>query len=95
VSELLRTLPPDQQKPTKEQADQAVNFTVTGESARVTFTNSQASGGSISTANTAPSPEHEASWWKRWRKRGIVVGIFTIAGAAVTVATWAGYTPWM
>lgn len=93
VSELLRMLPPDQQMPTKEQADQAVNFTVTGDSANVTFTNSQASGAGTSTAR-AGEPTDDRSWWQRWKKRGIVVGLFTIAGAGVTVATWVGYTPW-
>lgn len=96
ISELVRTLPPDQQVPSKEQADQAVQFTVTGEQANVTFTSSQASGGSASlaTTTTAATPGAEESWWKRWRNRGIVVGLIGMAGATAGVLNYLDVTPW-
>jgi len=95
VSELVRTLPSDQQLPSKEQADQAVHFTVTGEHSQVSVTNSRASGSSTSTATTTVErTEKDESWWKRWRKRGIIIGIFSMCGATAGVLNYLQIAPW-
>lgn len=93
ISELVRILPPNQAVPSKEQADQAVHFTVTGESASIHFNNSQATGGSTSTATLSSAPPENETWWRRWRKRGIVVGLIGMAGATAGVLNWLQFYP--
>ncbi|MGD9525451.1 MAG: hypothetical protein AB7L91_17515 [Dehalococcoidia bacterium] len=95
VAELERTLPADQQTPTKEQADQAVNFVNTGERATIIFNNSQASGSGTSTASLTRAADKAAeSWFRRWRKRGILVGAFTVVGGVAGALQWLQIAPW-
>lgn len=95
IGEMLRVLPQDDIEPPKELADQAVHFMNTGERATIVINTSQASGGSTSTATmTRTEPKPNESWWKRWRNRGIAVGIATILGATATVLTWLQIAPW-
>jgi hypothetical protein len=92
VGELLHTMSSDQGTPSKEQADQAVHFAITGDRAKVTFNNAQASAGSTITA-AATEPEKE-SWFKRWRKRGIIASLIAAAGATAGVLNYLNYMPW-
>lgn len=93
IGEMLRVLPDDQMTPSKELADQAVNFMNTGERATIVLNTSQASHGSTSTASSSP-PAAEESWWKQWRKRGIVIGIFSMCGATAGVLNYLQIAPW-
>jgi hypothetical protein len=68
---------------------------VTGEHSQVSVTNSQASGSSTSTATTTVErTETDESWWKRWRKRGIIIGIFSMCGATAGVLNYLQIAPW-
>jgi hypothetical protein len=95
IGEMLRVLPKDDLEPPRELADQAVHFMSTGERSTIVFNTSQASTGSTSTATLSrPEPAKDESWWKRWRNRGIAVGIATILGATATVLSWLEIAPW-
>jgi hypothetical protein len=67
----------------------------TGERATIVFTSSQANSGGTSTASSSPpAAAAEESWWKRWRKRGIVIGIFSMSGATAGVLNYLQIAPW-
>lgn len=46
------------------------------------------------TVNVDGSSPGEESWWTRWRKRGLLIGLATVVSAVAGVATWLGWTPW-
>jgi hypothetical protein len=83
--------------PTKQAADAAVHFVITGNRNAVTVVGSQtASGGDakIEVSNgSAPAPNPER-WWTRWRKRGLVIGLSTFIAAVAGVFQWLEWTPW-
>ncbi len=87
VSELIGTMPSDQQVPTPDQAHQAVQVAVYGKKSQVTVTTSQASGAATSTIEARePSPPEESRFWTRGRKIGAaVVGLAAIVTAIVTL----------
>ena len=93
VAELVATLPHDTQTPSAQAADQAVNYIVSGKRNTVQVTNSQAASGSTSTIS-APERTPEETWWTRWRKRGLIIGVATVVSAVAGVATWFGWAPW-
>lgn len=94
VGEMLRVLPSEDETPPKELADQAVNFLNTGKRPTIILNNSQAAGGSTSTATLAPpKPEKAESWLTRWRNRGIFIGAFTVVGGAAAALDWLGIVP--
>lgn len=87
VSELIGTMPNNQQMPTPEQAHQAVGVAVYGKKSQVTVTTSQASGEATSTITSQESslPE-ESGFWTRGRKIGAaIVGLAAIVTAIFTV----------
>lgn len=95
IGEIIRVLPEEDMAPPKELADQAVNFLNTGERSTFVINTSQATGGSTSTATmTRPEPKPDGSWWTRWRRRGIAVGVATMIGATATVLSWLQIAPW-
>lgn len=91
VAELVATTP-DEQMPTSDAADQAVNVVLHGgKRNHVTVVNAQ-SGTGPATAGPPAAPEDSA--WIRWRKRGIFVGLSTIAAAVLAAVTWLDWQPW-
>ena len=38
-------------------------------------------------------PENE-TWWQRWRKRGLVVGLASVVAAVAAVLQLYGWVPW-
>jgi hypothetical protein len=85
VTELVASVPPGQEVPTAEQADNAFNVAVHGRKSHITITAPQVSGASTSMieqhapATTAAS---EPAWWTLGRKiSAFTVGVFAIAGA--------------
>ena len=95
VAEMAAAMPDDQAEPNKETADQAVNVVFNGgKRNNITFVNSQASTGGTSTVEgpkDAPKPE---SWWQRWRKRGVIIGVATVVAAVAAVLELTGWAPW-
>jgi hypothetical protein len=87
VSELIGTMPNDQQVPTPEQAHQAVGVAVYGKKSKVTVTTSQASGKAKSTITPHESSlPQESGFWTQGRKIGAaIVGLAAIVTAIVTV----------
>lgn len=92
IAELLATTPGDQDIPSAEATDQAINVILRGgKRHRVNVTVAQSGSGAASATPAAPAEE---SWWIRWRKRGIVVGLSTMAAAALAAFTWLEWKPW-
>ena len=92
VSEITALMPNDQSQPSKEAVDQAVDLVVTGKRHNVTIVSSQAVHAPTSSV-ALPSASAE-TWWQRWRKRGLIIGLSTVVAAAAAVATWLEWTPW-
>ena len=94
VGELRAATPADQELPTPEAANQAVNIAVGGKRPRVTVTTAQSSGaGSTSTAGNSGEPK-ETGFWTRGRRIGaLVVGVATIVAAVFGGFEVFG-TPW-
>lgn len=93
VGELLATLPPDADTPSKQAADQAVQYIVSGKRNILNVTTAQATSGSTSTVLSAEHPPTEDGWWTRWRKRGLLIGLATVVSGAAAVATWLNWVP--
>lgn len=90
ISELIGTVPSDQQAPTPQQAHQAVQVAVHGKKSRVNVTTSQASGEATSTITDGePTPPKESGFWTRGRKIGTaIVGVAAIVTAVVTALAY-------
>lgn len=91
ISELVGTMPRDQEVPTPDQAHQAVQVAVHGRRSQVTVTTSQAAGEakSIIAQETAPAVPEKSGFWTRGRKIGAaVVGLAAIVSAVVAVIQW-------
>lgn len=93
VAEMLATLPKGEKVPTKAAADMAVNYVITGRRNTINIVNAQASDGGTNTI-TSPTPPAKETFWQRWRKRGVFVGIATVVAAVAGVATWLDWLPW-
>jgi hypothetical protein len=75
----------EEEIPSTEAANQALNVVVTGRRSRVSVTAAQASGSS--TATTSPGQEPPGRFWTRWRKLGaFAAGLATVVAAVVAVA---------
>lgn len=95
VAEILAVTPDDQRTPTRQAADDAVHLVLTGNRNTVTVVGRQtATNGpaTITVAGQAPA-EHE-TWWQRWRKRGLIVGLATVVAAMAAVLQLYGWVPW-
>lgn len=93
VAELVAHMPDGQREPTREAADLAAQFIVTGKRHTLNIVNAQASAGGANTVSLPSTAERE-SFWQRWRKRGVVIGIATVVAGAVAIFTWLEWTPW-
>jgi AbiTii-like protein len=93
VAEMNATMPEGQQIPSKSAADMATQYIITGKRNTVNIVNAQAATDGTNTITPQPDQPKE-SFWQRWRKRGIVIGIATVVAAVVGVATWLDWTPW-
>jgi hypothetical protein len=92
IGELVRSLPPGTETPTSGAASQALNLAIAGGGSHtLNLVNNQVSSGGTNTTSTAEPTD--GSWWSRWRKRGIVVGIATVLAAVAGVGTWLGWIP--
>ncbi|WP_148043426.1 hypothetical protein [Flexivirga caeni] len=87
IAELSASVSDTQMEPSTAQADNAVQVAVYGAKARVTLTNSLASGGSTSTiGGSTDGMDDEPSWWTFGRKVWtVVVGLFVVAGAIAAI----------
>jgi hypothetical protein len=94
IAELVATAPDERMTPPKEAADQAVRMIVTGRRNTVNLVNAQASEGGTNTITPAPTAAPPESFFARWRKRGIVVGIATVAAAVFGLLQWMQWMPW-
>jgi hypothetical protein len=98
VGELLATVPNGDHSPSKQAADDAIHLVVTGDRNTVTVIGSQATTGGNLTVATAGSTEgtslEKESWWQRWRKRGLLIGLATVVAAVAGVFQWLGWMPW-
>lgn len=94
VGELLATLPPDTDIPSKQATDQAIQYVISGKRHTVNVTTSQAASGGTSTVVLSEHAKADESWWMRWRKRGLLIGLATVVSAGAGVATWLGWAPW-
>ncbi|MGI8677382.1 MAG: hypothetical protein ACR2LX_01575 [Jatrophihabitans sp.] len=90
VGELIATMPDSQDAPTPEQAAAAVNLMVTGNRAKVSVANAQATGGGIATSTQTTPPEStDPSWWTLGHKIGaFVVGACVIAGTVIALLAY-------
>jgi len=93
LSEMIMETPEDKQVPAREVVDRAMHIAVEGKGNTVTLINSHASDGSLSSVEMPP-PSTSESWWQRWRKRGVVVGVSTFLAAVAGLAVWLEWTPW-
>jgi hypothetical protein len=90
ATELLASVPRDQEVPTAEQADNAFHVAVHGRKSTVTITTSRASGGSTSSV-TQQTPRAdpaggEPGWWTFGRTVWAgVVSLFLVAGAIAAI----------
>lgn len=97
VGELLDAAAEDQ-PPTKQAVDNAVHFMITGDRNTVTVVGSQTTtnGNSIITItdrSDQPTANTE-TWWQRWRKRGLLIGLATVVAAVAAVLQLYGWVPW-
>lgn len=93
VGELLETAPNETDAPSKAATDQAVNLVVTGRRHRINVAATQSGTLGESSINPSP-PDGDETWWARWRKRGLIIGLSTVVAAVAVVATWLEWTPW-
>lgn len=94
VGELRALMPDDVKDPSKDAADQAVMFVVSGKRNRVTVVSSQSSSGVESRAEARGAEPESETWWQRWRKRGLIIGAATVISGVAAVATWLDWIPW-
>jgi hypothetical protein len=88
AAELRASMPRDQDVPSPETANQALNVVITGRRARVKMTTAQASGetATATSASTNATSPDESGWWTRSRKIGaFVVGVATVVAAVAAV----------
>jgi hypothetical protein len=91
VAEILAGMPEDQDVPSAELANQAVNVAVGGKKSRVTVTSAQSSAGGVSHIAPATGNDVDSPFWTRARKIGaFLVGIATIVAAVVAILQWNG-----
>ncbi|MBT2270671.1 AbiTii domain-containing protein [Rhodococcus qingshengii] len=85
ISELVGIMPENQETPTPDQANQAIQVAFHGKASNVSINTSQASSGSISSATHSPTEttgDLDPAWWTLGRKIGaFVVGVAVILGA--------------
>lgn len=98
VAEMIAVMPAADQQPSKEAADAAVHFVVTGHRNTITVVGSQTTtnGNSeitVTGSSDHPAPEQE-TWWQRWRKRGLIIGLATVVAAVAAVLQLVGWVPW-
>jgi hypothetical protein len=98
IGELLAVVPHGQQAPSKQATDDAIHLVITGDRNTVTVVGNQTTTGGNSTITTtgstdAASPEKD-TWWQRWRKRGLLIGLATVVAAVAGVFQWLGWMPW-
>jgi hypothetical protein len=83
VAEMRAGMSGNEQVPSPELANQAVQIAVHGRGSRITFNNAQSASGTI-TQTTAP--EEDSPAWKRWLViGGFIVGVVTVIGVAVQI----------
>lgn len=88
VAELQANMPRDQEVPSEDAANQAVNVIVTGKRSQVRVNTAQASGqeSTASARGDSSDAERESGFWTRARLIGAgVVGVATIVGTVVAV----------
>lgn len=86
VAELRANMPADDDLPSAEAADQAVNVVVTGERSQVSVTTAQATGNATATAADVDGEPSAGQFWTTWRKAGaFIVGLATVAAAVVAI----------
>jgi hypothetical protein len=91
IGELLAGMPEDQNVPSAELANQAVNVAVSGKKSRVTVAAARSSRGGVSNVTPAAREDVESPFWTTSRKIGaVVVGIATILAAVVAILEWLG-----
>lgn len=96
VAELVSMTPEGHEVPDKGVADAAISLVIKGGRNTVTVGAQHAGDGGANTITVGArtdEPKTE-SWFARWRKRGIAVGVATILSLGVAVATWLDWTPW-
>jgi len=98
VAEMLATAPGEHQPPSREAADNAVHLVVTGNRNTVTVVGSQTAAAGTATITVTGSTEQpraeNETWWQRWRKRGLLIGLATVVAAVVAVLQLFGWVPW-
>jgi hypothetical protein len=98
VAEMLAVTPDAHQPPSREAADNAVHLVVTGNRNTVTVVGSQTAAAGPATLTVTGSTEQpraeEDTWWRRWRKRGLIIGLATVVAAVVGVLQLIGWVPW-
>jgi hypothetical protein len=91
IAELLAGMPEDQDVPSAELTNQAVNVAVSGKKSRVTVAAAQSSGGGVSNVTPAAREDVESPFWTTARKIGaVLVGIATVLATVVAVLQWQG-----
>jgi hypothetical protein len=98
VAELLAVVPDGDQPPSKLAVDAAVHFVLTGDRNTVSVVGSQTATNGNSTITVTgssgqPEPGKE-TWWQRWRKRGLLIGLATVVAAVAAVLQLYGWAPW-
>ena len=98
VAEMLAVARDEGQPPTKQAVDDAMHLVLTGNRNTVTVVGSQtATNGAATitvTGSTERAEEENETWWQRWRKRGLIVGLATVVAAAAAVLQLYGWVPW-
>jgi AbiTii len=98
VAEMLAAAPGGHQPPSREAADNAVHLVVTGNRNTVTVVGSQMAAAGPATITVTGSTEQpgaeDDTWWQRWRKRGLIIGLATVVAAVVAVLQLVGWVPW-
>jgi hypothetical protein len=98
VAEMLAAAPSQDQPPSREAADNAVHLVVTGNRNTVTVVGSQTAMAGPATITVTGSTEQprdgDETWWQRWRKRGLIIGLATVVAAVVAVLQLFGWVPW-
>ena len=98
VAEILGAAEDDRQPPTKQAVDDAVHLVVTGNRNTVTVVGSQSAANGPATITVTGSAERAEAendtWWQRWRKRGLIIGLATVVTAVAAVLQLYGWVPW-
>ncbi|MGH3885832.1 MAG: hypothetical protein ACRDSZ_04550 [Pseudonocardiaceae bacterium] len=88
----------DDQPPSKQAVDAAVHCLITGDRNTVTVVGSQTTTNGNSTITVTGSSDHptadKETWWQRWRKRGLIIGLATVVAAVAAVLQLYGWVPW-